>query len=93
MTFVVTEKCRGCKSTECVDACPVPAFHQAADILFINPNECIDCEACVPVCPVNAIVAGYELSPEDEHYLEDNIRGCAENPVITGKQAPLKDPC
>jgi len=55
MAYIVTEPCIKCKYGDCVEVCPVNCFYEAEDQLYINPDECIDCEACVPECPVNAI--------------------------------------
>jgi ferredoxin len=55
MTYVVTEKCVDCKFTSCVSVCPVDAFHELPDRLYINPETCIDCNACMDECPVEAI--------------------------------------
>ena len=57
MTFVVTEPCVGCKYTDCVTVCPVDCFHEGEQMLYIDPEQCLDCEACVPECPVEAIFA------------------------------------
>jgi ferredoxin len=80
MAFVIAEPCIGVKDTACVDACPVDCIHPKKDAvyedgrpgfndveqLYIDPVECIDCGACVPVCPVSAIFALDEL-PEKWH--------------------------
>lgn len=58
MAYVVQEPCVGCKYGDCIEECPVDAFHQGDDMLYINPDTCIDCHLCVPACPVNAIVSG-----------------------------------
>ncbi len=55
MTFVVTDHCRHCRYTDCVAVCPVECFHGDAEMLYIDPVVCIDCGACVPECPVEAI--------------------------------------
>src|SRR5579859_609990 len=57
MTYVITQPCIGLKDASCVDVCPVDCIHAAEEDeqFFINPEECIDCGACEPVCPVNAI--------------------------------------
>ena len=65
MAYVIAEPCIGTKDSACVDACPVDCIHPKkdegdhgeAEQLFIDPVECIDCGACVPVCPVSAIFA------------------------------------
>ena len=69
MAFVVQAPCVNCKYGDCVDVCPVECFYQAEDQLYINPDECIDCTACEPVCPVAAIF------PEDQaeaEYIDKN---------------------
>src|SRR6185312_13622857 len=55
MTHVVCEPCFACKYTDCVVVCPVECFYEGEKMLYIHPDECIDCEACVPECPVEAI--------------------------------------
>ena len=65
MAYVITEPCIGTKDAACVDVCPVDCIHprkdeatfEAAEMLYIHPDECIDCGACVPACPVEAIFA------------------------------------
>ena len=57
MTYVVTQPCFACKYYDCAVVCPVEAFHEGAEMLYINPETCIDCDACVPECPVWAIYA------------------------------------
>ena len=60
MTYVVTESCIKCKYQDCVEVCPVDCFYEGENMLVIHPDECIDCGACEPECPVNAIF------PEDQ---------------------------
>src|SRR6267378_1742642 len=57
MTHTVCEPCNDCKYTDCVAVCPVECFYQDELMLYIDPADCIDCEACVPECPVEAIFA------------------------------------
>lgn len=69
MPYVIAEPCIAVKDTACVDACPVDCIHprkneaafDGSSQLFIDPVECIDCGACVPVCPVSAIFASDDL--------------------------------
>lgn len=69
MAFVIAKPCIEVKDTACVDACPVDCIHPRkdepgfaeADQLYIDPLECIDCGACVPVCPVSAIFSDGDL--------------------------------
>ena len=58
MTHVVTSGCVDHKYQECVAVCPVEAFREADTYLVIDPDECIDCGACIPECPVDAIEQG-----------------------------------
>ncbi len=55
MAYVVTERCINCKYTECVQVCPVDCFHEGPNCVVIDPDVCISCGACGPVCPVDAI--------------------------------------
>lgn len=55
MSHVITRACVGCKDTSCVAVCPVDAFHEGPEMLYINPEVCIDCGACIVECPAEAI--------------------------------------
>ena len=55
MTYVITEPCVGTKNASCVDVCPVSCIYEAEELYYINPDECIECGACEPECPVTAI--------------------------------------
>ncbi|MDX6694692.1 MAG: ferredoxin [Blastocatellia bacterium] len=91
MTYVVTEICVDCKYTDCAGVCPVEAFHQLDDRLYINPDVCIDCDACVPACPVDAIFADTTLPEEYQEWLALNAEA-ANYPVISLKQPALMGP-
>jgi ferredoxin len=72
MAHVVSNKCKGCKYTDCVEVCPVTCFYELPDQLIIHPDECIDCRACVEVCPVQAIYADTDLPAEHQSAIEFN---------------------
>lgn len=80
MAYVIAEPCINVKDTACVDACPVDCIHPrkneddfaTAAQLYIDPVECIDCGACVPVCPVSAIFAWADLPEQWESYTQLN---------------------
>lgn len=91
MTYVVTESCIRCKYTDCVSVCPVDCFHEGPTFLVIDPKECIDCAVCVPECPVSAIVADADLTPEQQPFLDLNARLAAHWPVISQRREPLPD--
>lgn len=82
MAYVIAEPCIGTKDTACVDACPVDCIHPKKDsekyateeLLYIDPVECIDCGACVPVCPVSAIFALDDLPEKWKEYAERNAK-------------------
>jgi len=62
--YVVCEPCHDCKYTDCVVVCPVDCFYQDENQLYIDPDECIDCDGCVPECPVEAIFRDTDVPAE-----------------------------
>ena len=91
MTYVVTEACINCKHTDCVEVCPVDAFHEGANFLVIHPDECIDCGVCVPECPVEAIYADADVPPGLQQYTALNAELAKDWPPITRKVDPLPE--
>jgi NAD-dependent dihydropyrimidine dehydrogenase PreA subunit len=77
MPFVITDPCIGTKDAACVDVCPVDCIHprkdepefETASTLYIHPEECIDCGACVPACPVAAIYDSVDSTPASQQAL------------------------
>ncbi len=88
MTYIVVELCVDCKYTDCAAVCPVEAFHELPDRLYINPETCIDCDACVPECPVEAIFSEATLPEQYAHWLELNAEA-AEHPILSMKKEAL----
>ena len=72
MTYVVTEPCITVKDHACVDVCPVDCFYEGKDQILIHPEECIDCGACEPECPVTAIFAGDSVPEKWASYTAKN---------------------
>jgi NAD-dependent dihydropyrimidine dehydrogenase PreA subunit len=68
LTYVITEPCIGTKDQSCVEVCPVDCIYDAGDHFMINPEECIDCGACEPECPVEAIYPEDEVPDDMESY-------------------------
>jgi NAD-dependent dihydropyrimidine dehydrogenase PreA subunit len=74
MPFIITDPCIETKDTACVDVCPVDCIHPRKDepefaqttMLYIHPEECIDCGACVPACPVAAIYESADATPSHQ---------------------------
>jgi ferredoxin len=89
MPHVVTENCTGCRFTDCVTVCPVSCFHGDDDRVYIDPVACIDCGACVPLCPVAAISEDLKLADDRLAWLEINADKAIALPVVREKQAPL----
>ena len=87
MPFIITDPCIETKDTACVDVCPVDCIHPRKDepefaqmtMLYIHPEECIDCGACVPACPVSAIYESHDATPDSQKDLiaaNDVFRSC-----------------
>ncbi len=91
MPHVVTGNCERCRFTQCVTVCPVACFHGDADMLYIDPDECIDCGACLPVCPVKAIHVVADLPPDLAEWVGINARRAPASPLVDERQAPHAD--
>jgi ferredoxin len=91
MAYVVAEPCIKCKFTDCVAVCPVDCFYEGKDFLVINPDECIDCGACEPECPVNAIFEEDDLPEKWQKFMGLNERLAESWPNIIEQQDPLPD--
>ena len=78
MAYVITEPCIDIKHKTCVDVCPISCIYLESDeldrMLSINPGECIDCGACEPECPENAIFTSDAVPPEWAEYVDLNGR-------------------
>jgi ferredoxin len=96
MTHVVTQPCYDCKYTDCCVVCPVECFYLDDKMLYIDPNDCIDCEACVPECPVEAIYAEAATPAQWQSFIQLNAERAAalkdSDGHITEKQDPQEGP-
>jgi ferredoxin len=76
MTYVITQPCIDVKDKSCVDVCPVSCIYLESDELdrklYIHPDECIDCGACVPACPVDAIFSLDETPAQWTGFIRQN---------------------
>jgi NAD-dependent dihydropyrimidine dehydrogenase PreA subunit len=100
MPFIITDPCIGTKDTACVDVCPVDCIHPRKDepefasalMLYIHPEECIDCGACLPACPVAAIYESPDTTPSSQKDLiEANlIYRIAETDKMAAAEAIVK---
>ena len=82
MTYIIAEPCIDVKDKACVEECPVDCIYEGPRMLYIHPEECIDCGACEPVCPVEAIFyeddlpdEWAEFHPINVEYFEDSQAG------------------
>ncbi len=89
MAYVITAPCLGCKYTDCVVVCPKECFHEGDQMLYIDPDECIDCDACVHECPVEAIFPEWEVPEQWEEFIQLNAEMAAKTPSLTERKEPL----
>lgn len=86
MAYVIAEPCIGTKDSSCAEVCPVDCIHPTPDeaeyadqeMAYIDPDECIDCDACITACPVNAIFPEDQLPAEWAHFADRNREFFAE---------------
>ncbi|MCH8273254.1 MAG: ferredoxin family protein [Armatimonadetes bacterium] len=84
MPYIITEPCIGVKDKSCLTVCPVDCIYEGEEMLYIHPDECIDCGLCEPECPVTAIFVDTDLPDEWEKYTEINA---VEGGKLSDKQA------
>ena len=72
MPYIITEACVGTKDKACVDVCPVDCIYEGEQQLYIHPDECIDCGACEPECPVTAIFPEEDVPGNMKQYVQIN---------------------
>jgi ferredoxin len=89
MTHVVTDNCRGCRYTECATVCPVACFHADEEMAYIDAKVCIDCGACVPKCPVQAIYDDFDLAEDHARWVAINAERALVTPKVLRKLPPL----
>jgi ferredoxin len=101
MTYTIAEPCIDVKDKGCVDECPVDCIYEGPRMLYIHPDECVDCGACEPVCPVTAIFYEDDVPAEwkqfnaiNAEWFNDDISGRAGGqgpPDRRGLGLPLAD--
>ncbi len=80
MTYIIAEPCITVIDRGCVEVCPVECIYEGEDQLYIHPTECVDCDACRPACPVDAIFAESDTPEQWKSYLEKNANYFVEHP-------------
>ena len=73
MTYVITSPCVDVKDLACVEECPVDCIYEGNRMLYIQPDECVDCGACEPVCPVEAIYYEDDVPEEWSAFYDVNV--------------------
>lgn len=91
MPHVVCEPCIDCRYTDCVEVCPVGCFRLGERQVYIDPEICIDCESCVPECPVEAIFLDENVPDQWGDYIELNAQMAPKSEPITEKRTPLAE--
>ena len=72
MTYVIAESCIDVKDKACIEECPVDCIYEGARMLYIHPDECVDCGACEPVCPQEAIYYEDDVPAQWNQYMQIN---------------------
>lgn len=72
MTYIITQPCVDVKDRACVDECPVDCIYEGNRMLYINADECVDCGACEPVCPVEAIFYEDDVPEDQQDFIAAN---------------------
>ncbi|MEB3371564.1 ferredoxin [Saccharopolyspora mangrovi] len=78
MTYVIAEPCVDVLDKACIEECPVDCIYEGERMLYIHPDECVDCGACEPVCPVEAIYFDDDVPAEWASYTQANVDFFAE---------------
>jgi len=95
MTYVITEPCIDVLDRSCVEVCPVDCIHDEEGVdrkLYIDPDECIDCGACEPVCPVTAIFAEDDVPDDQKEYTELDAKWFKEPDAVRARINEMKPP-
>lgn len=86
MTYVIASACIDVKDGACQAACPVECIYEGGRMMYIQPQECIDCGLCLSVCPVDAIYAEADLPNKESAFLSINAEFFG--PAVTGWGSP-----
>ncbi len=72
MTYVITLPCVDVKDKACIEECPVDCIYEGDRMMYIHPDECVDCGACEPVCPTDAIYYEDDVPAEMDKFKQLN---------------------
>lgn len=90
MPFVIGSACIDVLDRGCIDECPVDCIYEGERKMYINPGECIDCGACLPVCPVEAITMDRRTPEAEQVFIRDNDDFF--HSVLPGRDEAIGDP-
>jgi NAD-dependent dihydropyrimidine dehydrogenase PreA subunit len=90
MPYVIASPCIDVMDRSCVEECPVDCIYEGDRKLYINDKECIDCGACEPVCPVEAISQDRRVPEEDAEFVQDNQAFFTD--VLSGRDEAIGTP-
>ncbi|WP_067894016.1 ferredoxin [Nocardia vaccinii] len=90
MTFVIGAACVDVMDRACVEECPVDCIYTGGRMAYIQPAECVDCGACEPVCPVEAIYLDTDIPAGQQQFVTENARFFDES--LPGRTEPLGEP-
>jgi NAD-dependent dihydropyrimidine dehydrogenase PreA subunit len=90
MPYFIASPCIDVMDKSCIEECPVDCIYEGERKLYINPLECIDCGACEPACPQEAIFTDFRAPEEAQEFIEDNLRFFTEE--LPGRAEPIGGP-
>ena len=73
VTYVIAEPCVDVLDKGCIEECPVDCIYEGGRMMYIHPDECVDCGACEPVCPVEAIFYEDDVPAAWGEYTRANV--------------------
>ncbi len=91
MTYIITQPCVDVKDMACVEECPVDCIYEGERCLYIHPDECVDCGACEPACPTEAIFYEDDVPADQAPFIAANAEFFAEigSPGGAAKHGPI----
>ena len=90
MTYVIAQPCVDVKDKACIEECPVDCIYEGERTLYIHPDECVDCGACEPVCPVTAIFAEDDVPDAQKEYTPLNAQWYKDPAAVRARVNELK---
>ena len=90
MTYTIAEPCVDVLDKACIEECPVDCIYEGNRMLYIQPDECVDCGACEPVCPVEAIFYEADVPDRWVEYVDDNVAFFHD--PLPGAEKPIGSP-